>query len=58
MTVRRIVANLAAEDLGPTRSFYERLLDLEVVMDHGWIVTLAADAVTAPQLGIARANHA
>jgi uncharacterized glyoxalase superfamily protein PhnB len=53
MTVRRIVANLAAEDPGPTRSFYERLLDLEVVMDHGWIITLAAGARAAPQLSIA-----
>ena len=53
MTVRRIVANLAAEDPGPTRSFYERLLDLEVVMDHGWIITLAAGAKAAPQLSIA-----
>ena len=55
MTVRRIVANLAAADLGPTRSFHQRLLDLEVVMDHGWILTLAAaDARAAPQLSIAR----
>jgi uncharacterized glyoxalase superfamily protein PhnB len=53
MTVRRIVANLAAEDLGPTRDFYGRLLDLEVVMDHGWIVTLAAEGSAPPQLGIA-----
>jgi lactoylglutathione lyase len=53
MTVRRIVANLAVEDIGPTRSFYERLLDLEVVMDHGWLVTLAADARQSPQLSIA-----
>jgi predicted enzyme related to lactoylglutathione lyase len=54
MAVRRIVANLAAEDIGRIRSFYERLLDLEVVMDHGWFITLAADAMAAPQLGIAR----
>jgi catechol 2,3-dioxygenase-like lactoylglutathione lyase family enzyme len=54
MTVRRIVANLAVLDIGPTRSFYERLLDLEVVMDHGWIITLAAGARAAPQLSIAR----
>jgi lactoylglutathione lyase len=53
MTVRRIVANLATPDPEPTRSFYERLLDLEVVMDHGWIVTLAADARQSPQLSIA-----
>ena len=55
MTVRRIVANLAAEDLGPIRSFYERLLDLEVVMDHGWIVTLAPP--DRPDLQISLMTH-
>lgn len=53
MTVRRIVANLAAADPARARTFYEQLLDLEVVMDHGWIVTLASDAPAAPQLSIA-----
>jgi catechol 2,3-dioxygenase-like lactoylglutathione lyase family enzyme len=53
MTVRRIVANLAAADPGPTREFYESLLDLKVVMDHGWILTLAAEASAAPQLSVA-----
>jgi catechol 2,3-dioxygenase-like lactoylglutathione lyase family enzyme len=53
MTVRRIVANLTADpaELG---DFYRELLDLEVVMDHGWIVTLAAEASQTPQLSIAR----
>lgn len=53
MTVRRIVANLAAADPGQTRAFYETLLDLKVVMDHGWILTFASDAPTTPQLSIA-----
>jgi len=53
MTVRRIVANLAAADPAAARAFYEGLLDLKVAMDHGWIVTLAADAATRPQLSIA-----
>jgi catechol 2,3-dioxygenase-like lactoylglutathione lyase family enzyme len=53
MTVRRIVANLAAVDPARARAFYEELLDLEVVMDHGWIVTLASGASQAPQLSIA-----
>ena len=53
MTVRRIVANLAAADVARARAFYEELLDLEVVMDHGWIVTLASAASQAPQLSIA-----
>jgi lactoylglutathione lyase len=53
MTVRRIVANLAAADLAELRDFYRKLLDLEVVMDHGWIVTLASGASQTPQLSIA-----
>lgn len=53
MTVRRIVANIAAKDLGPARAFYEMLFDLEVVMDHGWIVTFATKATTVPQLSVA-----
>ena len=54
MTVRRIVANLAAADPAPVRAFYEQLLGLEVVMDLGWIVTLASEASQTPQLSIAR----
>jgi lactoylglutathione lyase len=53
MTVRRIVANLAVPDPAPLRDFYRRLLDLEVVMDHGWFLTLAGDGTMRPQLGIA-----
>jgi catechol 2,3-dioxygenase-like lactoylglutathione lyase family enzyme len=54
MTVRRIVANLAAADPAHARAFYEELLGLEVVMDHGWILTLASAASQTPQLSIAR----
>ena len=53
MTVRRIVANLTAADPARARAFYQELLGLEVVMDHGWIVTLAAGASQAPQLSLA-----
>jgi lactoylglutathione lyase len=53
MTVRRIVANLAAADPAHARAFYEELLGLEVVMDHGWILTLASAASQTPQLSIA-----
>ena len=53
MTVRRIVPNLEAADPGATRAFYQRLLDLKVAMDHGWISTLASDAPAVPQLNVA-----
>ena len=54
MQVRRIVPNLASDDVERAKAFYRDLLGLTVVMDHGWIVTLAAKGATAtPQLSIA-----
>lgn len=52
MTVRRIVANLAAADPPAVAGFYAELLGLETVMDMGWIVTLAADTEARPQLSL------
>ena len=43
MAVRRIVANIAADDPVRARAFYEQLLGLKPVMDLGWIRTLASD---------------
>jgi catechol 2,3-dioxygenase-like lactoylglutathione lyase family enzyme len=54
MAVKRIVANIAALQPGAARSFYCDILGLEAVMDHGWIVTLAAPEIAArPQVSIA-----
>ena len=53
MTVRRIVANIAAPDPERARAFYGALLDLDVVMDLGWIVTFASEATAPAQVSIA-----
>ena len=53
MKVKRIVANIAAEQVGPARRFYGEVLGLTVIMDLGWIVTFAADGSAAPQLSVA-----
>ncbi|MEI2299615.1 VOC family protein [Ensifer sp. MJa1] len=54
MTVRRIVPNLQAADPQAARAFYGELLGLEVVMDHGWILTFAAEGQAAmPQVSVA-----
>ncbi|MES2713754.1 MAG: VOC family protein [Pseudomonadota bacterium] len=53
MTVRRIVANLAARAVPEARDFYVALFGLEVVMDQGWIVTLAGGATAPVQISIA-----
>ncbi len=52
MAVRRIVANIAADDLVATKRFYGELLGLDVAMDHGWIVTYAADVRARVQVSI------
>jgi catechol 2,3-dioxygenase-like lactoylglutathione lyase family enzyme len=53
MTVRRIVANVGTTDIARANAFYRDILDLRVVMDHGWIVTFAADTTMAPQISFA-----
>ena len=54
MQVMRIVPNIAARDLERAKAFYRDVLGLAVVMDHGWIVTFAAEGASGtPQLSVA-----
>jgi len=54
MSVKRIVANIPAERIDLARSFYEVVLGLELVMDHGWILTFAGHGeAAAPQVSVA-----
>ena len=52
MTVRRIVTDLSVTELAATRDFYVGVLGLEVVMDQGWIVTLADPADARVQVSL------
>jgi catechol 2,3-dioxygenase-like lactoylglutathione lyase family enzyme len=53
MAVKRIVPNIASDQLDKAKSFYAEILGMDVVMDLGWIVTFAAAASTNPQVSIA-----
>jgi catechol 2,3-dioxygenase-like lactoylglutathione lyase family enzyme len=53
MTVKRIVANIAAERVDAGRAFYGDILGMKVVMDLGWILTFASEWSVAPQLSVA-----
>jgi catechol 2,3-dioxygenase-like lactoylglutathione lyase family enzyme len=53
MTVKRIVTNIAAVDIDLAKTFYGDVLDMDVVMDHGWIVTFAASSTMSPQISVA-----
>lgn len=52
MTVRRIVANVAAEPVAEVQAFYTGLFGLDVLMDLGWIVTLGSDRMAKTQMSI------
>jgi catechol 2,3-dioxygenase-like lactoylglutathione lyase family enzyme len=47
---RRIVVDFVGEDFEASRRFYETVLGLEVVMDLGWVITLAAPDNPAAQI--------
>ncbi len=52
MTARRVVPDLHAEDPAAAAEFYADVLGLEVAMDLGWVVTVAAPENRAAQLNL------
>ncbi|MBB3228696.1 lactoylglutathione lyase [Luteibacter sp. Sphag1AF] len=53
MKVRRIVANVPTVDMDAVDAFYRGILDLDIVMDHGWIRTYGCSATMAVQISFA-----
>ncbi|AYZ35313.1 glyoxalase [Chryseobacterium indologenes] len=51
--VKRIVANIKADDLSKAHLFYHEILGLEIVMDHGWIKTLGNEEESKVQISFA-----
>lgn len=54
MTVKRIVANIATDDPIAAKRFYGDVLGLDVVMDHGWIVTWGIPSTMHIQIAFAQ----
>lgn len=53
MAVRRIVANVAADDPSAAKKFYGDILGLDLKMDMGWIATYGGDAKASVQISFA-----
>lgn len=53
MKVMRIVANIATDDVAAAQRFYRDILGLDVLMDHGWLVTYGSSQKMGVQVGIA-----
>jgi len=53
MTVKRIVANIATDDIAKAQAFYGDILGMDIVMDHGWIVTYSSGEAMTAQISFA-----
>ena len=53
VAVKRIVANIQCSNQESAKIFYGDILGMNIVMDHGWIVTFATAAKTVPQVSFA-----
>src|SRR6266542_2456927 len=52
MAVMRVVPGLESKSMEEAKAFYTNVLGLQVVMDHGWIVTLTDPQRSGAQLSI------
>lgn len=53
MQVKRIVANFPVADPALARTFYQDVLGLSLLMDHGWITTYGSQTEMSVQVSFA-----
>ncbi|MGO4106540.1 VOC family protein [Paenibacillus sp. YAF4_2] len=53
MKVKRIVANINTKDITAAKSFYQDVLGLDLMMDHGWIRTYGSNEEMSIQISFA-----
>src|SRR4026209_1158921 len=53
MKVKRTVANIATGDVAKAKRFYRDILGLDLLMDHGWLVTDGSAEKMTVQVGVA-----
>jgi catechol 2,3-dioxygenase-like lactoylglutathione lyase family enzyme len=53
MQVRRIVANIQTADPAAAKAFYQDILGLDPLMDHGWIATYGSSRERPVQVSFA-----
>lgn len=53
MKVKRIVANINTSDVAEAKRFYQDVLGLDLIMDHGWIATYGSQEEMSIQISFA-----
>ncbi|TPN83836.1 glyoxalase [Mesorhizobium sp. CU2] len=52
MKVRRIVANVATQDIAAAKRFYQDVLGLDMLMDQSWIATYGSNESMQVQVSV------
>jgi catechol 2,3-dioxygenase-like lactoylglutathione lyase family enzyme len=53
MKVKRIVADIYSTDIALAKAFYQDVLGLDLLMDHGWIATYGSPEQMSVQISFA-----
>jgi catechol 2,3-dioxygenase-like lactoylglutathione lyase family enzyme len=53
MKVKRIIANIDTQDIAAAKFFYQDVLGLDLLMDHGWIRTYGSQEEMTIQISFA-----
>jgi catechol 2,3-dioxygenase-like lactoylglutathione lyase family enzyme len=53
MKVKRIMHNVATKDIAAAKRFYQDILGLDRIMDHGWLVTYGSSEKMTVQVSFA-----
>ncbi|GGA31578.1 VOC family protein [Paenibacillus physcomitrellae] len=53
MKVKRVVSNIATRDIAAAKCFYQDVLGLDLLMDHGWIATYGSQEEMSIQISFA-----
>ena len=53
MKVKRIVANIQSPDISAASVFYQDVLGMDLLMDHGWLATYGSNQTMQTQLSVA-----
>ena len=53
MKVKRIIADIDTQDIGAAKWFYQDVLGLDLLMDHGWIATYGSREEMSIQISFA-----
>ncbi|SDD15322.1 VOC family protein [Niabella drilacis] len=50
--INRIVPNIYSDDLEQSRAFYHGFLNMDIVMDRGWVLTFASRTNPTAQINV------